>query len=63
LMLAAQWGRKDIVEQLLASRADPGLRNRKREQAVTLATTAGHEDIATLLAERDDSGFWLLKGF
>jgi len=62
-MLVAQWGRKGTVEQLLASQADTSLRNRKREQAVTLATTAGHEEIAKLLAAQNDSEFWLLKGF
>jgi ankyrin repeat protein len=62
-MLAAEAGHKGVVEKLLANRADPGLLNRKREKAVALAAGAGHEDIAQLLTERDDTGFWLLKGF
>lgn len=63
LMLAAEAGHTNIVEQLLAGKADPGLRNHKRLQAVTLAREAGHEEVARLLDARDGAEFWLLKAF
>ena len=63
LMLAAQSGHKAVVKGLLEHGADSALRNRQRDQAVNLAASAGHQDIAVLLEKQENSKFWLLKGF
>ncbi len=51
LMLAAQEGRLQAVRVLLGARADPVIRNKKREQAHTIAAAANHPEVTALLQE------------
>lgn len=66
LFKAVSNGDIDAVENLLASGADPCIRNNNRSSAQTLATLKGHRKIADLLkkAEQDSncSQRWSING-
>jgi uncharacterized protein len=50
LMLAAQAGRREVVEALIAHRADLNVTAKFGLSALMLALVAGHEDVARILA-------------
>ncbi|MBE9556503.1 MAG: ankryin, partial [Proteobacteria bacterium] len=49
----------EAARTLLENEANPNLRNKKREQAHTLATAAGHDDIVKLLETHSKGRGWL----
>jgi|WetSurMetagenome_2_1015567.scaffolds.fasta_scaffold65069_2 ankyrin repeat protein len=51
LHLAALYGRKDVVELLLANKADLNARDCSRATPLFLASTMDHRDIAELLRQ------------
>ena len=49
--IAAGFGRKDVVELLLANKADVNATNNNRDTPLHVAASEGHKDVAEVLRQ------------